>query len=99
MDPLIVSAVAVLLALVLVVVLVRRHIPEAGLGSWLKESFAGWRPGQQIAEIREESARLAEPEAETGDLSVDDILAMAEPGEAYHQPVDLREVVSGRRTR
>jgi len=95
----IVSAVAVLLALVLVVVLVRRHVPEAGLGSWLKESFGSWRPRQDISEIRAESARLAEPSPETGDLSVDDILTMAEPGEAYHQPVDLLEVVSGRRSR
>lgn len=99
MDALIVSAVAVLLALVLVAVLVRRHIPDAGLGRWLKESFGSWRPGRQIAEIREESARLAEPAAETGDFSVDDILGMAEPGAAYHQPVDLREVVAGRRSR
>lgn len=99
MDALIVAAVAVLLALVLVVALVRRHIPESGLGSWLKESFASWRPGREIADIREESARLAEPSAETGDFSVDDILAMAEPGAAYHRPVDLRQVVTSRRSR
>ncbi|GAB2993369.1 hypothetical protein GCM10027212_37210 [Actinotalea caeni] len=99
MNPLIVSAVAVVIALVVVLVLVRRHLPESGLGSWLRESFRGVRPGREIAAIREESARLAEPTAETGDLRVSDILELAEPGEAYHRPVDLREVVSGRRGR
>lgn len=99
MNPLIVSLIAVLLALVVVVVLVRRHVPDSGLFSWLRESFAAWRPRQELAAIREESARLAEPEPETGDLRVADILDMAEEGEAYHRPVDLREVVSGRRNR
>jgi hypothetical protein len=98
-NPLIVTAVAVLLALVLVVVLVRRHVPDTGLGPWLKESFGSWRPRRELAAIREESARLADPAAETGDLSVSDILAMGEPGQPYHQPVDLREVVSGRKNR
>lgn len=98
-NPWIVSLVALVLALVVVLVLVRRHIPESGLASWLRESFRSWRPRKELGAIREESARLAEPEPETGDLRVADILDMAEPGAAYHRPVDLREVVTGRRDR
>lgn len=93
MNPLIVSIVAVLLALVVVAVLVRRHIPESGLGTWLRESFGSVKAREEIAAMREESARLAEPDAETGDLHVSDILDMAEPGNAYHRPVDLRDLV------
>lgn len=99
MNPLIASVVAVLLALVVVVVLVRRQIPESGLGSWLRDSFGAVKARDEIAAMREESARLAEPDAETGDLRVSDILDMAEPGNAYHRPVDLREVVAGRSKR
>jgi len=97
--PFVVSAVALLLALVVVVVLVRRHVPESGLGGWLRESFGAWRSKDQIASMRSESAWLAEPSPETGDINVGDLFDMAEPGQAYHQPVDLREVVSGKRSR
>lgn len=93
------TALAVLLALVVVVVLVRRHIPDSGLRGWLRESFGAWQGRGEIAAIREESARLAEPEPDTGDIGVDDILRMAEPGQAYHKPVDLREVVAHRSKR
>jgi hypothetical protein len=96
-NPLIATAIALLLALVLVVVLVRRQLPESGLLPWLRESFSAARPREELAAIREASARLAEPSPETGDIRVGDILDMAEPGQAYHQPVDLREVVGGRR--
>lgn len=99
MNPLIVSIVAVLLALVVVAVLVRRHIPDSGLGTWLRDSFGAVKARQEIASMREESARLAEPEADTGDMRVSDILDMAEPGDAYHRPLDLREVVAGRSKR
>ena len=99
MKPLIVSIVAVLLALVVVAVLVRRHIPDSGLGKWLRDAFGAVKAREEIASMRQESARLAEPEADTGDMRVSDILDMAEPGNAYHRPVDLREVVSGRNKR
>lgn len=95
----IVLLVAVLLALVVVVVLVRRHLPESGLGSWMRESFRSWQTRRELAAMREESARLAEPTPEDDDISVGDLLDLAEPGQAYHTPVDLREVVSGRRQR
>lgn len=88
-----------LLALVVVAVLVRRHIPDSGLGRWLRDSFGAVKAREEISAMREESARLAEPVADTGDFRVSDILDMAEPGEAYHRPVDLREVVGGRSKR
>ncbi len=87
------------LALVVVAVLVRRHIPDSGLGRWLRDSFGSVKAGEEIRSMREESARLAEPAAETGDIRVSQILDLAEPGNAYHRPVDLREVVSGRSKR
>lgn len=99
MNPLIVSGIAVLLALVIVVVLVRRHVPDSGLGRWLREAFGSVKAREEIAAMREESARLAEPVADTGDFRVADILDMAEPGNAYHRPVDLREVVTSRTKR
>lgn len=98
-NPMIVSVVAVLLALVVVAVLVRRQLPESGLGTWLRESFGSVKARDEFTAMREESARLAEPDADTGDMRVSDILDLAEPGSAYHQPVDLREVVSGRNKR
>lgn len=94
-----VTAVAVLLALVVVAVLVRRQIPASGLRGWLRESFGAWQGRGELAAMREESARLAEPTPETGDIAVDGILDLAEPGQAYHKPVDLREVVSNRSKR
>lgn len=88
-----------LLALVVVAVLVRRHVPDSGLGRWLRESFGAVKAREEISAMRAESARLAEPEADTGDIRVSEILDLAEPGNAYHQPVDLREVVAGRSKR
>lgn len=94
-----VSLVALLLALGVVVILVARHLPDAGFWAWMKESYASWDARGELADMRSESARLAEPTADTSDIYVDDILRMAEPGQAYHRPVDLRQMVGKARAR
>lgn len=99
MLALLVSGLALAAALVLVVVLIARHVPAGGLRAWLKESFGSWNGRRDLAEMREESVHLAETMPHDADFGVADILDMAEPGPAYHRPVDLVEVVGSRHKR
>ncbi|TDE88264.1 hypothetical protein EXU48_23540 [Occultella glacieicola] len=90
-DALLVVAVGVLLAVVVVVVLVRRHVPAEGMRTWLGESLRSVRERQDPAaqaDLLERAAAGAQRP-----LSVSDILDLAEEGPAYHTPVDLREVM------
>ncbi|MFV0426249.1 MAG: hypothetical protein ACK5KU_04330 [Beutenbergiaceae bacterium] len=89
MDALVVVVVAFVVALLMLVVLVLRHRPEAGFASWLKESFGSWNGRSELAQMRSDSARLVDPIDNANELHVDDILAMAEPGQAYHRPLDV----------
>ncbi|MFV0251750.1 MAG: hypothetical protein ACK5H2_00235 [Beutenbergiaceae bacterium] len=91
MDALVVAGVAFAISLVVLVVLIVRHVPESGLWPWMRDSYGSWHSREEIAQMRSESARLADPvTAADDDFEVDDILTMAEPGQAYHRPVDLR---------
>lgn len=91
MDALIVAGAAFSLALVMLVVLIVRHRPDGGFWSWMRESFGSFRRPDELADERGEYAQRVDLAADPDlDLHVDDIMAMAEPGPAYHRPIDVR---------
>ncbi|WP_154793534.1 hypothetical protein [Occultella kanbiaonis] len=91
MDAVVVVAIGVMLAVVVVAVLVRRHVPAQGVFSWLGESLRSVRTRTDPADQGEYLEQTAVDAQRS--LTVSDILDLAEDGPAYHTPVDLREVM------
>lgn len=92
-SPVVAVALSLFFALVVLVVLVRAHVPAEGIFSWTREAVSGGRKGAAASTL----AVSADAEAE--DLRVVDMLGLAEQGSAYHQPVDLLSVVDRVRSR
>ena len=93
-GPVIAVGVAVLAALAMIVVLVRRHVPAEGLVPWIREAYRSVRE-ERRNKATDDAAASSGQEAGTGHVA--DLLEMGESGPAYHQAVDLREFIERRR--
>ena len=85
--------VAVVAALAMIVVLVRRHIPAEGLLPWVREAYRSVRAERR----NKESSAPASSGQQAATGHVADLLEMGESGPAYHQAPDLREFVERHR--
>ncbi|UFU05222.1 hypothetical protein [Ruania halotolerans] len=98
-GPLIALFAAIAAAGAVLLVLLSRRMPEEGLVSWLRESFATTREdkaGAGDSGAGRVTAASSSVESADGAIHVSDLMGLGEDGPAYHRPVDLRAVVRGR---